>query len=179
MEIGSYIGSLFAFALIVAFLWWKAVPPVRKLMRERQEEVARQIEEAQRAHERLAEAERKYQDAVAEARTEAAKIRDTARVDAERIRVEMQERAEAEVTRIRQRGEEYLATLHQQAVRELEAHVGRLAIELAEQLVRDHLADSTQRAATVDRFLGDLEGMAAPQAEPARAASASVGEGEA
>lgn len=176
-EIVKYISSLFAFAVIIGFLWWKVVPPVRTMMRDRQEEVRRQIDEAQRAEQRLAEAERKYQDAVAEARTEAAKIRDTARVDADRIREEMRQRADAEVERIRQRGEEQLELMHQQVVRELESHVGGLAAQLAERLVREHLGDRAQRAATVDRFLGELEGMAAPADERAGTAGASVGKG--
>jgi ATP synthase F0 subunit b len=179
MEVMKYVSSLFAFAVIVGVLWWKVVPPVRKLMRERQEEIRHQIEEAKRAEERLAEADRKFQDAVTEARTEAAKIRDTARVDADRIREEMRQRADAEVARVRQRGEEQLALMHQHVVRELQAHIGGLAAQLAERLVREHLADPAGRAATVDRFLGELEGMAAPEAERAGAAGATVGKGDA
>jgi F-type H+-transporting ATPase subunit b len=178
-ELMKYVSSLFAFAVIVALIWWKVIPPVRRLMRERQDEVRHQLEESKRAEERLAEAERKFQDAVAEARTEAAKIRDTARVDADRIREEMRQRADAEVERVRQRGQEQLELMHQQAVRELQAHIGGLSAQLAERLVREHLGDPARRAATVDRFLGELEGMAAPDAERTTAAGATVGKGDA
>lgn len=162
-DIVRYISSLVAFAVIIGFLWWKGAPPVRRMMRARQAEIRHQIEEAKRADERLAEAERKYQDAVAEARAEAATIRDTARADAERIREEMRERADAEVQRIRQRGEEHLVTMHQQVVRELRAQLGGLSTELAGRIVREHLADERKRSETVDRFLGELEAMAAPE----------------
>lgn len=167
MDAGRYVGSLVAFLLIVGLIWWKGVPPLRRLMRDKQETIRRQIEEAKRADERLAEAERSYAEAVAEARKEAAVIRDAARADALRIGDEMRTRAEQEVERIKQRGEEHLAQQHQQVMRELRVEIGRLSSELAEQLVKAHLADDASRAATVDGFLDELERTSARSGEPA------------
>lgn len=174
MDAARYVGSLVAFLIIVGLIWWKVVPPIRKLMREKQETIRHQIEEAKRADERLAEAERKYSEAVAEARKEAAVIRDAARADATRIVEEMRARAEAEVQRIRQRGEEQLTQQHQQVMRELRAEIGRHSSTLAERLVREHLAHEGNRAATVDGFLGELEQTSARAGEPA---AATAGEG--
>lgn len=180
MDIARYLGTLVAFALVIGLLWWKAVPPVRKMMRDRQETIRQQLEEAKRADERLAEAERKYAEAVTEARTEAAKIRDAARADAQRIVEELRVRAEQEVERIKQRGEEHLAQQHQQTIRELRAEIGRLSTELAGRVVREHLAQGGNREATVDRFLDELEQVSAREGEPGQTtvgAGASAGEG--
>ncbi|GAB2991176.1 F0F1 ATP synthase subunit B [Amycolatopsis acidiphila] len=174
MDAGRYVGTLVAFLLIVGLIWWKIVPPLRRIMREKQETIRRQIEEAKRADERLAEAERTYAEAVAEARKEAAVIRDAARADAHRIGEEMRLRAEQEVERIKQRGEEHLAQQHQQVMRELRIEIGRLSSALAERLVREHLADDANRAATVDGFLDELEQTSARAGEPA---VATAGEG--
>lgn len=161
MDVPRYIGTLVAFALVIGLLWWKALPPVRRMMRDRQETIREQLEEAKRADERLAEAEKKYAEAVTEARTEAAKIRDAARADAQRIVEEMRARAEQEVERIKQRGQEQLAQQHQQTIRELRAEIGRLSTELAGLLVREHLARDGNRAASIDRFLDELERVSA------------------
>lgn len=177
MDVARYIGTLFAFALIIGLLWWKGAPPVRKMMRDRQETIRHQLEEAKRADERLAEAEKAYQNAIMEARTEAAVIRDAAREDAQRIVEEMRTRAEQEVERIKQRGEDHLVQQHQQIIRELRAAIGGLATELAGRLVREHLAAGDNASATVDRFLDELEGVSAPEGESAVAAGSAVGKG--
>lgn len=156
------IPGLIGFAIVVFVLWRYAVPPVRRMMRKEQEAVRKQMADAEAARERLEEAEAKYRDAVANARTEAAKIRDTARADSQRIVEEMRERAGREVERIRASGEEQLVTQRQQIVRELHAEIGEMATELAGQLVGEHLADSANRSASVDRFIDELEGMSAP-----------------
>jgi len=165
MDVGRYLGTLFAFALIIGLLWWKAVPPVRKMLRDKQETIRQQIEEAKRADERLAEAETAYREAVAEAHKEAAVIRDAARADAQRIVEETRVRAAQEVERIKQRGEDHLVQQHQQIIRELRTEIGGLAAELAGRVVREHLATGANQASTVDRFLDGLERVSAREGE--------------
>jgi ATP synthase F0 subunit b len=156
----DYIAELVGFAVVVAVIWWKVVPPVRAIMRKRQDEIAKQVEAAKVASERLAVAEKKYRDAVAEARTEAAKIRDAARADAARILEEMREQAEREVERIKQRAQDDLASQRQQIIRELRVRIGELSIDMAGQLVNEHLAQAGNASATVDRLLDELDAMA-------------------
>lgn len=169
MVITEYIASLVGFLLIIYFGWRKIVPPVGKLMRQRQEAIRQQLEAAKLAAERLAAAEKKYQDAVAEARTEAAKIRDSARADAQRIVVEMREHAEREVQRIRQRGEEDLVARREQVIRELRVRIGAMSVDLAGELVTEHLAGQQARSATVDRLLDELDAMASSTQEAGHA----------
>ncbi len=106
---------------------------------------------------------------MAEAHTEAAKIRDSARADAQRIVAEMREQAEREVERIRQRGEEDLVAQRQQVIRELRGRIGELSVDLASELVTEHLANPANRSATVDRLLDELAAMAASTGEGAAA----------
>jgi F-type H+-transporting ATPase subunit b len=160
MAVFEYIGSLVGFLLIIYFAWRKIVPPVRKMMTQRQDAIRQQVSDAKLATERLAAAEKKYRDALAEARTEAAKIRDAARADAQRIVTEMRAHAEGEVERIRQRGEEDLVAQRQQVIRELRARIGELTVDLASELVSEHLSSQSSRSATVDRLLDELDAMA-------------------
>lgn len=161
MPNGTFIAELIAFLIILFVLWRYVVPPIQRVMRERQEMVRRQIKESQLASERLEAAEAKYRDALAEARTEAARIRDDARADGQRIIDEMRERAQQEADRIRQRGEEQLAQQREQAVRQLRAEVGQLAVTLAGRIIGESLEDEARRRGTVDRFLDELEAMSA------------------
>jgi ATP synthase F0 subunit b len=169
MVIIEYIASLVGFLLIIYFGWRKVAPPVSKLMKQRQDAIGQQVQDAKLAAERLAAAEKQYQDAVAEARTEAAKIRDAARADAQRIVVEMREHAEREVERIRQRGEEDLVARREQVIRELRVRIGTMAVDLAGELVTGHLAGQQARSATVDRLLDELADMASTTAEAGHA----------
>lgn len=155
----TFIAELIAFLIILFVLWRYVVPPMQRVMRERQEMVRRQIKESQLASERLEAAEARYRDALAEARTEAARIRDDARADGQRIIDEMRERAQQEADRIRQRGEEQLAQQRDQAVRQLRAEVGQLAVTLAGRIVGESMEDEARRRGTVDRFLDELDAM--------------------
>ena len=159
----TFFVELVIFLLVLGVVWRYVVPPVKRAMNERQEMVRRQIEEAQQARTRLEEAEARYSQALSEARVEAAKIRETARADAQEIKDEMRQQAEQEVARIRQRGEEQMATQREQVVRELRGELGKLAVTLAGRIVGESVADDARRAGTVDRFLDELQGMAATE----------------
>ncbi|HEX8759174.1 MAG TPA: F0F1 ATP synthase subunit B [Pseudonocardiaceae bacterium] len=162
----TFFVELVVFLLVLGVVWRYVVPPVKRAMNERQEMIRRQIEESQQARTRLEEAESRYSQALAEARVEAAKIRETARADAQEIKDEMRQQAEQEVARIRQRGEEQLATQREQVVRELRGELGKLAVTLAGRIVGESVADDARRAGTVDRFLDELQGMAATESGP-------------
>ncbi len=158
----TIIVELVIFLVIFWVIYRYAVPPLKRAMNERQEMVRRQIEESQQARTRLAEAQARYSEALAEARVEAAKIRESARADAQEIKDEMRQQAEQEVARIRQRGEEQLATQREQVVRELRGELGTLAVTLSGLIVGESVAADARRAGTVDRFLDELNAMAAP-----------------
>jgi F-type H+-transporting ATPase subunit b len=162
----TFFVELVIFLIVLAVLWRYAVPPVKRAMDERREMVRRQIEESQQASKRLTEAEARYSQALAEARVEAAKIRETARADAQEIKDEMRQQAEQEVARIRERGEEQLAHQRDQIVREMRGELGKLAVTLAGRIVGESVADDARRAGTVDRFLDELQAMAAPGSGP-------------
>jgi len=158
---GTFIVELVIFIVIFWVIWKYVVPPLKKVMNERQDMVRRQIEESERATKRMQEAEERYRGALDEARTEAAKIREGARADAQRTKEEMRAQAEQEVARIRERGEEQLANQREQVVRQLRSEVGQLAVTLAGRLIGESVADDARRSGTVDRFLDELEGMSA------------------
>ena len=74
----TFIGQLIGFALIVFIIVKYVVPPVRTLMRERQELVRTQLAESAKAAQRLVDADRYLAERVEEGRVEARHIVDDA-----------------------------------------------------------------------------------------------------
>src|SRR3954447_17802515 len=153
----TFIAELIAFLIILGVLGRYVLPPIQKAMRERQEMIRKQVEDSKEAPTKLAEAEKAYQNALNEARTEAAQIRENARAEAQRTVEELRAQAQEEQARIVARGEEQLASQRSAIVRELRGELGTLAVELAEKIVDQRLADQSQVSATVDAFLAGLE----------------------
>ena len=153
----TFIAELVAFLIILGVLGKYVLPPIQKAMRERQEMIRKQVEDSDEAKAKLAEAEKSLQNALNEARTEAAQIRENARAEAQRTVEDLRAQAQEEQARIVARGEEQLASQRSAIVRELRGEIGTLAVELAEKIVSQRLADDAQVSATVDAFLAGLE----------------------
>src|SRR5918995_1121883 len=141
-----------AFFVLAKFVW----PRFEQVFRARREAIEGGIERAE-----TKAALEQYRAQLAEARTEAAQIRDQARAEGQQILEELRAQAQEESARIVARGEEQLATSRQQVVNELRGQIGRLAVDLAGRVVGESLADDARRSGTVDRFLDQLDGMAA------------------
>jgi F-type H+-transporting ATPase subunit b len=153
----TFVAEFIAFLIILWFIARYIAPFVSKAMRDRQQMIAKQVEDSEEAKRQLAEAQQKFQQALAEARTEAAQIRENARAESQRTVEDLRAQALEERARILQRGEEMLATQRASIVRELRAEIGTLAVELAEKIVDQRLAQEKNVSATVDAFLAGLE----------------------
>lgn len=157
----TFIAELVAFLIILFVLSRYVVPPVQKALKERQDIIRTQIEEADETHAKLAAAESDYRAALKDASTQAAQIRDDARADATAIREEMLARAREEADRIVAAGREQLLAERATVVRELRAEIGSLAVDLASRIVGESLADESRQRGTVERFLAELDGAGA------------------
>jgi F-type H+-transporting ATPase subunit b len=156
---GTFIAELVAFLIILGVIARYVAPPIQKAMRARQEMIRKSAEDAEEARAKLAEAEKALQNALNEARTEAAQIRENARAEAQRTIEEVRAQAQEEQARIVARGEEQLASQRAVIVRELRAEIGTIAVDLAEKIVNQRLADQAEVAVTVDAFLSGLESL--------------------
>jgi F-type H+-transporting ATPase subunit b len=153
----TFIAEVIAFLLILWIVWRYVLPYIQGPLQKRQELIAKGVQEAEEANKRLAEAEKRYQDALKEARAEAAQIRENARAEAQRTIEELRTQAQEEAARIVARGDEQLQNQRGAIVRELRAEIGTLAVELAEKIVDQRLADDAQVRGTVDSFIAALE----------------------
>jgi F-type H+-transporting ATPase subunit b len=161
--IAEFIAELVGFVIILFVLWRFVLPLITNMVKNRQDQVQRQVDDAEEATRKLQDAQARFDNAVQQAEVEAARIRDDARADASRIREELTAQAEAEVERMLQRGQEQLAAQRDQTVRGLRSELGGASMELAERVVRQSLADESAQTASVDGFLSEIEGLPSPR----------------
>ena len=164
--------GLIAFFLLYLLLKRSVFPIFEKTYAERVEKIEGGLKRAEESLEQANALKAQYEEQLAGLRAEAARIRDDARAEGQTIRAELRAQAEEEAARILQRGEEQLRVQRDQIARELRSEVGGLAVQLAERIIGDSLADEARRSATVDSFLSELDGLAQNRAAtPAGGAS--------
>lgn len=156
----TFIGQLIGFAVIVFILWRYVAPPVKTLMRKQQDAVRTALAESAEAAKKLEDADAMHAKAVKDAEAESSKVTDEARQDSERIASQLQEQAGVEAERLKAQGAQQVQLMRQQVIRQLRHSLGAESVQKADELVRAHVADSAARAATVDRFLDELDQMA-------------------
>ncbi|MEZ0355470.1 F0F1 ATP synthase subunit B/delta [Mycobacterium sp. SA01] len=156
----TFIGQLIGFAVIVAIIWRYVVPPLKNMMANQKEAVRTQLDDSAKAGQRLADADKHHAKRVDEAKAEAKRIVEEARVDAEGITAQLRAQADVEVERIKVQGAQQVQLLRAQLIRQLRQDLGSESVRRAGELVRAHVADSQSQAATVDRFLDELDSMA-------------------
>jgi len=161
----TFIGQFVGFIVIVLLVWRYVVPPVGKMMVDRQNTVRQQLDDAAAAADRLAESRQAHDKAKKDARAEAKRITEEAKSDAERIAEQMREHADSEVERIKVQGAKQVELLRAQLIRQLRQDLGAESVQRAGELVRTYVDDSAQQSSTVDRFLDDLDAMAPSEAE--------------
>ncbi len=146
-----------AFLLLFLLLRKTVFPMFEKAYAARVDAIEGGIKRAEEAQAEAAAALEQYNAQLAEARAEAARIRDEAREQGKQIVDQLTAEAREAADRITKRGEEQLAAERQQVVVQLRSEIGRLAVELAERVVGESLADEERQRRVVDRFLADLE----------------------
>jgi F-type H+-transporting ATPase subunit b len=145
-EANELIWGGLAFVVLLVLMWKFGLPPVRKMMKDREDKIRGDLE---RAEEARTEAEREleeYRRQLAEARNEGSQIIEQAREQAEEVRRELIAKAEQDATEVRQRAADDARLAVERATSELRTSVAELSIELAEKVVEQNLDHDTQIA---------------------------------
>ena len=158
---GELIVGIISFVILYLLYKRLVVPRLEDMLAERRRQIEGGIERAEAMQAEAKAALDRYNAQLAEARTEAAQIREQARTEGQQILEELRAQAQEESARIVARGQEQIQVARQQAVNELRAQIGLLAVDLAGRVVGESLTDEARRRGTVDRFLDELDGMAA------------------
>ncbi len=151
------VWSALWFVVILAVVWFYALPRFTKMLDERSAAIEGNIAKADEAQKQAEAALEEYTRQLTEAHTEAGTIRETAREDGKKIVAEAKETAVAEAARLTAAAHSQIEAERQTAFVSLRNEVGGLALDLAGGVVGETLSDDARATAVVDRFLADLE----------------------
>jgi F-type H+-transporting ATPase subunit b len=161
-HLSELIVGLVAFTLLFLFLRAKVFPVFERVFAERTEAIEGSIAKAQQDRAEAKALLERYQAQLADARDEAGRIRTEAQSQRAEIVEEARVEARTEAQRILESATAQIASERQQALAELRREVGTLAVDLASRIVGESLQDDARRNGTVERYLSELEGTAAP-----------------
>ncbi|KAA8880038.1 F0F1 ATP synthase subunit B [Nocardia colli] len=142
---GTFFVELLIFLIVLGVIWFFVVPPIRKVLEEREERAAETLATTKEARQLFAEAEAKHHAAVEKTRSEAAAIRSKARAEGREILEEMRGQAQQEANGIVAEAEAQLRAQADQIAAELRETVEPLARSLADRVVG---VDDERRAET-------------------------------
>ncbi|WP_194834482.1 F0F1 ATP synthase subunit B [Nocardia sp. XZ_19_369] len=132
---GTFFVELLIFLIVLGVIWFFVVPPIRKVLEEREERTAETMATTKEARQLFAEAEAKHRAELEKARSEAAAIRSKARAEGRGILEEMRGQAQQEANAIVAEAEAQLRAQADQVAAELRETVEPLARSLANRVV--------------------------------------------
>jgi F-type H+-transporting ATPase subunit b len=154
-ETNEIIWGGLAFLVLLLVMWKYALPPVRNMMKQRENRIREDLERAETARTEAETELANYRRQVADARNEAARIIEEARQSADEVKRQIQASAEADAAETRSRAQEDIRLAAERAQADLQGRVADLSIELAEKIVERNLDRDTQLA-LVESYIGQV-----------------------
>jgi F-type H+-transporting ATPase subunit b len=132
---GTFFAELIIFLIVLGVIWIFVVPPIRKVLAEREAMVHQTTEDTKEAAAAFADAETQYRAALGEARGEAGKVRDKARADGQATLDRMRGQAKEQADAIATQADADLQTQGDRIAGELRAGIGPLSQALADRVL--------------------------------------------
>ena len=145
---GTFFVVLAIFLIVLGVIGTFVVPPVMKVLRDREYMVAKTQADNKRAEEQFAAAQSDYEQLLTDARTEASRARDEARAEGRKILEEMRRRAEEEVRSTLQEAGDRLRQQGDAIAEELRSHVENASATLASRILGVDISKSAAATGT-------------------------------
>jgi F-type H+-transporting ATPase subunit b len=142
---GTFFFVLAIFLIVLGVIGTWVVPPILKVLRERDAMLHKTQEDNKKAGEQFAAAQADYEEAMKEARVQASSHRDNARAEGRKAVDDARARAEQQVTSTLQTAAEQLKRERDAVELDLRANVGAMSATLASRILG---VDVTTSAAT-------------------------------
>jgi F-type H+-transporting ATPase subunit b len=139
------IWTLISFFILLILLKKVAFPPILKGMKQREETIKQQLEEAQKTKKEAENLLEDYKRQLAEARSEAQKIVNEGKSLGENMRKEIVQKAQAESNQIVKRAQEEIELQKQKAILELQEKIADLSIMAATKIINKSLNTEDNR----------------------------------
>jgi len=125
------------FGLVFLALYMLAAKPLKKLIKERTEEITKGLLDAKTNKETLQATKQEYDDAIRQARAEAQTIFETSKTEAMAKKNEMLEQAKTEVATMIENGKKTLEAEKTKMVNEAKNEVASLVIQATEKVLQE------------------------------------------
>jgi F-type H+-transporting ATPase subunit b len=132
---GTFIVELVAFVVVLAIVAKRILPPVNKVLKERQDQIRSELEAADEAKADAAAADAERREALEHARQQAREIVEQANRTAERLDAEAQSRGQSEYDRLVTSAEAEVRLARQRALEEAASRLGELVVEVVERII--------------------------------------------
>ena len=142
---GTFFFVLAIFLIVLAVIGTFVVPPILKVLRERDAMVAKTLADNKKSTEQFEAAQADYDEAMKEARVQASSFRDNARAEGRKVVEDARAGAEQEVMSTLQVAAEQLKRERDAVELDLRANVGTMSATLASRILG---VDVTTSAAT-------------------------------
>lgn len=162
----TFFVELAAFLIVVFLLGKYILPPLNKMMEERQTAIRQALADAEEAKRRAAEAEEESKRIIGEARTQARSVVDEANRMAEQARAERRQQAEAEYERIVSSASADIEAQARRVQEELRQQAADLAIMVAERVLGEGI-DRQAQANLINRTIDQVAASAGAAKENA------------
>jgi F-type H+-transporting ATPase subunit b len=145
---GTFFVVLIIFLIVLGVIGKWVVPPISKVLREREAMVKQTIEDNRNSAEQFAAADNDYQAEMAKARSEASRSRDNARAEGRKVLEDMRGRAGDEVASTLQQAGDELKQQSDAIADDLRASVEALSTTLANRVLGVEVIGARSAAAT-------------------------------
>lgn len=142
--------------LLLALIVYFAKKPIQRAMKGRAEAITREIDEAAELHAKAKAMLDTYEQKIATLDKEAAELLEQYRAEGEKEKARLIAEGESEAARLRNEAERTIANEIESAKARLEGEVIDLAIQAAEQTIREKLTPADHRRLTSE-YLSGLE----------------------
>jgi F-type H+-transporting ATPase subunit b len=142
---GTFFFVLAIFLVVLGVIGTFVVPPITKVLRERDAMVAKTVADSRKAAEQFEAAQADYEKAMTEARVQASSFRDNARAEGRKVVDDARANAEQQVLATLQQAGEQLKRERDAVELDLRANVGTMSATLASRILG---VDVTTSAAT-------------------------------
>ncbi len=142
---GTFFFELIAFIIVLGVIAWKVLPPLNKMLTERQEQIRGELDAADQAKADAEHADLERRSELEQARQHAREIVAQAHATADQVTASRQAQAQAEYERIVNSAEAEVILARQAAVEEVSSRVGEIVLAAAERVIGREIRASDHR----------------------------------
>ena len=155
-DVGLMFWMLLAILVVFGLMAKFGFPVIINMVNERKNYIDESLQKAHEANERLASIEQEGERLLNEARAHQAEILSQAKATSDSIVREAREKAQEEGAKMLQDAKAQIAAEKENALRDIRETVADLSVVIAEKVVRQKLANTTEQQKLIEQMLDEV-----------------------